>query len=209
MAESATALQDWLLLRAEDGSAATLPDNLSRAFQANDLSLLPVFVAHAWQEHLQAEADRGRREASEAQQQDREAAFHAQLGLDGQADGDLGLQLGRAVDRGLRACRCELHLTALSMPDGLRWFRLEIRDSSVGPAGAQETVQVLPVAGESQALAIRAAIHAVLEARGWQASAEPGLFHLEPPQLVALVAILKRLAVPESEALMDLMALAA
>jgi hypothetical protein len=206
MAEPTTALQDWLLLRAEDGSTATLPDNLSRAFQANDLSLLPVFVAHAWQAHLQAEADRGRREASEAQQQDREAAFHAELGLDGQADGDLALQLGRAVDRGLRASRCQLHLTARSMPDGLRWFRLEIRDSSVGPAGAQETVLVLPVAGESQALAIRTAIHAVLEARGWQASAEPGLFHLEGPQLGALVAILNRLAVPEPEALMALAA---
>jgi len=209
MAESATALQDWLLLRAQDGSTATLPDNLSRAFQANDLNLLPVFVAHAWQEHLLAEADRGRRQATEAQQQDRVAAFHAQLGLDAQADGDLALQLGRAVDRGLSACRCELHLTAQSMPDGLRWFRLEIRDSPAGPGGHQETVQVLPVAGESQALAIRAAIHAVLEQRGCQASAEPGLFHLEGPQLAALVAILKRLAVPESEALMDLRALAA
>ncbi|MCP9838556.1 hypothetical protein KBY84_13725 [Cyanobium sp. N.Huapi 1H5] len=209
MAESATALQDWLLLKAEDGSTATLPDNLSRAFQANDLSLLPVFVAHAWQEHLRAEADRVRREAAEAQQQDRAAAFNAQLGLDAQADGDLALQLGREVDRGLRGCRCELHLTAQPMPDGLRWFRLEIRDGSAAPGGPQETVQVLPVAGESQALAIRAAIHAVLEARGWQASAEPGLFHLEGPQLVALVAILKRLAVPASEDLMDLTALAA
>lgn len=65
---------------------------------------------------------------------------------------------------------------------------------------------MLPVAGESQALTIRAAIHAVLEERGWQASAEPGLFHLQGPQLAALVAILKRLAVPESEALTDLMA---
>ncbi len=209
MAESATALQDWLLLRAQDGSTATLPENLSRAFQANDFTLLPVFVAHAWQEHLRAEAERERREANEAEQQHREAAFHAELGLDAEADGDLALQLGRAVDCGLSACRCELHLTAQPMPDGLRWFRLEIRDSCAAPGSPQETVQVLPVAGESQALAIRAAIHAVLEARGWQASAEPGLFHLEGPQLVALVAILKRLAVPESEALMDLTALAA
>lgn len=209
MAEPATALQDWLLLRAEDGSTATLPENLSRAFQANDVNLLPVFVAHAWQEHLRAEAEFGRRQASEARQQQHVAAFHAELGLDAQADGDLALQLGRAVDRGLSACRCELHLTAQPMPDGLRWFRLEIRDSSAGPGGPQETVQVLPVAGESQALAIRAAIHAVLEERGWQASAEPGLFHLEGPQLVALVAILKRLAVPESEALEAVMALAA
>lgn len=206
MDEAATPLQDWLLLRAEDGSTATLPENLSRAFQSNEISLLPVFVAHAWQEHLRAEADRGRREATEAQQQGREAAFHAELGLDGQADGDLALQLGQAVDRAIRACRCQLHLTAQSMPDGLRWFRLEIRDSGVGPAGALETIQVLPVAGESQALAIRAAIHAVLESRGWQASAEPGLFHLEPPQLVALVAIMKRLAVPEPETLMALAA---
>ncbi len=209
MAESATALQNWLLLKAEDGSTATLPDNLSRAFHANDLSLLPVFVAHAWQEHLRAEADRGRREASAAQQQVREAAFHTQLGLDAEADGDLALQLGRAVDRGLRACRCELHLTAQLMPDGLRWFRLEIRDSAGAPGGPQETVHVLPVAGASQALAIRAAIHAVLEARGWQASAEPGLFHLEGPQLAALVAILKRLALPESGAPMDLTVVAA
>ncbi len=209
MAEPATALQDWLLLRAEDGSPATLPENLSRAFQSNDFNLLPVFVAHAWQEHLRAESDRGRREETEAEQQRRQAAFHAALGLEAQADGELALQLGRAVDRGLNACRCELHLTAQPMPDGLRWFRLEIRDSPAGIGGAQETVQVLPVAGESQALAIRAAIHAVLEARGWQASAEPGLFHLAGPQLVALVAILKRLAVPEPGALMDLMALAA
>lgn len=45
--------------------------------------------------------------------------------------------------------------------------------------------------------------------RGWQASAEPGLLRLEGPQLVALVAILKRLAVPESETLMELTPLAA
>jgi hypothetical protein len=209
MAESATALQDWLLQRSQDGSTATLPENLSRAFQANDVTLLPVFVAHDWQEHLRAEAERDRREATEARQQHRAAAFHAQLGLDAQADGDLALQLGRAVDRGLSACRCALHLTAQSMPDGLRWFRLEIRDSSACPGGSLETVQVLPVAGESQALAIRAAIHAVLEERGWQAGAEPGLFHLEGPQLVALVAILRRLAVPEPEALEAVMALAA
>lgn len=104
MAEPATALQDWLLLRSEDGSAAALPGNLSRAFQANDLTLLPVFVAHARQEH-------------------RVAAFHAQ-----------------------------------PMPDGQRWCRLEIRDRTAVTGGAQETVQVLPVAGESQALAIRAGI---------------------------------------------------
>jgi hypothetical protein len=209
MAESATDLREWLLLRAQDGSTATLPENLSRAFQADDPNLLPVFVAHGWQEHLLAEAERGRREVTEKQQQHRMAAFHAELGLDAQADGDLALQLGREVDRGLTACRCALHLTAQPMPDGRRWFRLEIRNSPAGPDGHEETVQVLPVAGESQALAIRAAIHAVLEARGWQASAEPGLFHLEGPQLAALVAILKRLAVPESEALVALMAPAA
>jgi hypothetical protein len=201
MAEPATALQEWLLLRAQDGSTATLPENLSRAFQANDLNLLPVFVAHDWHEHLRAEEDRGRRQAIEAQQQHRKDAFHAELGLDAQADGDLALQLGRAVDRGLSAGRCELHLTAQPMPDGLRWFRLEIRDSAFGPGGSRETVEVLPVAGASQALAIRAAIHAVLEERGWQASAEPGLFHLEGPQLGAVVAILRRLAVQDSEAL--------
>ncbi|MEA5392412.1 hypothetical protein VB738_14205 [Cyanobium gracile UHCC 0139] len=209
MADSATALQDWLLLMAEDGSPATLPANLTRAFQASDPAVLPVFVAHAWEQHLRAEADRGRQEACEVQRQHCEAAFHAELGLDAQADADLALQLGRAVDRGLSACRCELLLTAQLMPDGQRRFRLELGDSSAGTGRSQETVQVLSVAGESLALAIRAAIHAVLDSRGCQVSATPGLFHLEAPQLVSLVAILKRLAVPESKALMDLMALAA
>lgn len=207
MAESTSALQEWLLRRAPDGSTATLPMNLSRAFEADDLSLLPVFVAHAWQEHLQAETSRGLREAAEAEQGLLEAAFHGKLGLDADGDGDLALELGRAVDRSLKACQCFLHLTAQPMPDGLRWFRLEIRDSSAGPSGSgseaagwKETVKVIAVDSRSQAQAIAEAVHEVLEARGFQASADQGLFHLEGPQLVALVAILKQLALPESEA---------
>ena len=66
MAESATALQEWLLRHAPDGSAATLPSNLQRAFDADDIRLLPVFVAHAWQEHLRSDECRGLKEANDA-----------------------------------------------------------------------------------------------------------------------------------------------
>jgi len=131
-----------------------------------------------------------------------EAAFHAQLGLDAEDDGELALQLGRAVDRRLMACRCFLQLTAQPMPDGLRWFRLEIRDRPPGPGGLQETVQLVTVASDTQARAIREAIHEVLKARGFQAGGEQGLFRLEGPQLGSLVAILKRLALPEPEAVL-------
>jgi hypothetical protein len=105
------------------------------------------------------------------------------------------------VDRSLKACHCFLHLTALPMPDGLSWFRLETRDSASTPcssgngdASLIETVKVIAVDSHSQARAIIQATHAVLEARGFQASAEQGLFHLQGPQLVALVAILKQVA---------------
>ncbi|MCT0206926.1 hypothetical protein [Synechococcus sp. CS-1332] len=206
MAAPATALQEWLLRHAPDGSPATLPSNILRAFDADDLSLLPVFVAHAWQEHLRSEVSRGLREASDAEQQRLEAVFHAQIGLGDEHDGDLALQLGRAVDRRLVACHRFLHLTAQPMPDGRRWFRLEISHSPVAPGGLPETVQMSAVESESQARAICESIHEVLATRGFQASAEQGLFHLEGPQLGALVAILKRLALPESEALMALAA---
>ncbi len=204
MAKPATALQEWLLRHALDGSTATLPGNLQRAFDADDLSLLPVFVAHAWQEHLRSEVCRGLREATDAEQQRLEVAFHAQIGLGHGHDGDLALQLGRAVDRRLAGCHRFLHLSAQPMPDGLRWFQLEIRDSLAAPGGQLETVQVSAVASECQARAICEAIHEVLADRGFQASTDQGLFHLEAPQLGALVAILKRLALPESEAVMTL-----
>lgn len=206
MAESATALQEWLLRHAPDGSAATLPSNLVRAFDADDITLLPVFVAHAWQEHLRSEACRGLREATEAEQRRLEAAFHAQIGLGDDHDGDLALLLGRAVDRRLLACHRFLHLTAQAMPDGRRWYRLEIKSSPQAPGGLSETVQVTAVESELQARAICEAVHEVLAALGFQTGTEQGLFHLEGPQLGALVAILKRLALPESKALLALVA---
>ncbi len=206
MAPSISAFQEWLLLRAPDGRAETLPGNLTRAFEADDVRLLPVFVAHAWQEHLQSERCREQREAAEAEQRRLEAAFHARLGLDAEGDRELALELGRAVDRRLQASRCFLRLSALPMPDGRRWLRLEIGDSPDRPVAAgsvaeewQETVQVIAVASRSQAEAIAEGLREVLSARGFQASADQGLFHLDGPQLVALVAILRQLALPESE----------
>lgn len=206
MAESATALQEWLLRHAPDGSAASLPSNLQRAFDADDIRLLPVFVAHAWQEHLRSEECRGLKEANDAEQQRLEALFHAQIGLGDGHDGDLALQLGRAVERRLAAGHCYLQLTAQPMQDGLRWFRLEISHIPTAPGGLPETVQVGTVESESQAMAICEAIHEVLAARGFAVSAEQGLFHLQGPQLGALVAILKRLALPVSDSVMALAA---
>ncbi len=207
MAESVSAFQQWLLRRSPDGNPAALAANLLRAFEADNPSLAPVFVVHAWQEHLISEASREAREAAEAQHQLLEAAFHGRLGLDSDADGGLALELGRAVDRSLEACHCFLHLTAQPMPDGLSWFRLEIRDSAGpscmsgnGDAPLIETVKVIVVDSHSQAQAIIQAIHTVLEARGFQASSEQGLFHLQGPQLVALVAILKQLALRDTQA---------
>jgi hypothetical protein len=204
MAAPATPLQEWLLRHATDGTPATLPGNLQRAFAADDLSLLPVFVAHGWQEHLRSEVSRGQREATDAEQQRLEAAFHAQIGLGEGHDGDLALQLGRAVDRRLEACHHVVHLTAQPMPDGRRWFRLQATASPDAPGGQLETVQVCRVESDSQALAICKAIHEVLSARG--TSVEQGLFHLEGPQLGALVAILRRLALPQPDAVMALAA---
>jgi hypothetical protein len=200
MAAPATPLQEWLLRHATDGTPATLPGNLQRAFAADDLSLLPVFVAHGWQEHLRSEACRGQREATDAEQQRLEAVFHAQIGLGEGHDGDLALQLGRAVDRRLDACHHVVHLTAQPMPDGRRWFRLQATASPAAPGGQLEAVQVCRVESDSQALAICEAIHEVLSARG--TSVEQGLFHLEGPQLGALVAILRRLALPQPDAVM-------
>jgi len=168
--ESATALQEWLLRHAPDGSAATLPSNLLQAFDADDISLLPVFVAHGWQEHLRSEACRGLREATDAEQQRLEAAFHAQMGLGDDHDGDLALLLGRAMDRRLVACHPFLPLTAQAMPDGRRWYRLEIKPSPNTPGGLSESVQLCAVESELQ------------------------------------VAILKRLALQETEASMALAA---
>jgi hypothetical protein len=206
MTPAISAFQQWLLLRAPDGTAATLPGNLTRAFEADDVRLLPVFVAHAWQEHLQSELHREHREAAEAEQRRLEAAFHARLGLHVEGDRELALELGRAVDCRLLASRCFLHLSALPMPDGRRWLRLEIGDSTDLPVAAsrvaegwRETVQVIAVASRCQAEAITEGLREVLSARGFQASADQGLFHLEGPQLVALVAILRQLALPESE----------
>ncbi len=211
MAEPASDFQEWLLSRSQHGTPAGLAANLLRAFEADNPILAPVFVAHAWQEHLVSEASREARESAEAQQQVLEEAFHGRLGLDADADGGLALELGRAVDRSLEACHCFLHLTAQPMPDGLSWFRLEIRDSaapSSGPGNGDapliETVKVIVVDSHSQAQAIIQAIHTVLEARGFQARAELGLFHLQGPQLVALVAILKQLALRDTEASMAL-----
>ncbi len=204
MAAPATPLQEWLLRHATDGTPATLPGNLQRAFAADDLSLLPVFVAHGWQEHLRSEVSRGQREATDAEQQRLEAAFHAQIGLGEGHDGDLALQLGRAVDRRLEACHHVVHLTAQPMPDGRRWFRLQATASPDAPGGQLETVQVCRVESDSQALAICKAIHEVLSARG--TSVEQSLFHLEGPQLGALVAILRRLALPQPDAVMALAA---
>jgi hypothetical protein len=207
MTATASDFQTWLLLQAPDGSAPTLPKNLVRGFEADDPRLLPVFVAHAWQEHLRSEQSRGLREAAEAEQQRLEADFHARLGLDSEGDGALGLELGRAVDRRLLACRTFLHLTAQPMPDGRRWFRLEIRESATAPdgsgsptAGWLETVQVIAVESRCQAEAINEAVLEVLAAHGFHASIDQGLFHLDGPQLVALVAILRQLALPEGEA---------
>jgi hypothetical protein len=204
MAAPVTPLQEWLLHHATDGTPATLPGNVVRAFAADDLSLLPVFVAHGWQEHLRAEVRRGLREASDAEQQRLEADFHAQIGLGEGHDGDLALQLGRAVDRRLAACHHFVHLTAQAMPDGLRWFRLQTSESPAAPGGQLETVQVCRVESDSQARAISEAIHGVLSARG--TSVEQGLFHLDGPQLGALVAILRRLALPQPQAAMALVA---
>ncbi|MCP9931734.1 hypothetical protein KBY82_13185 [Cyanobium sp. AMD-g] len=204
MAAPVTALQEWLLRHASDGTPETLPGNVQRAFDADEATLLPVFVAHAWQEHLHAEVCRGLREATDAEQQRLEAAFHAQIGLGDDHDGDLALQLGRAVDRRLSDCHHYVHLTAHPMPDGLRWFRLQITDSPAAPGGPEERIQVCGVESDSQARAICEAIHDVLAARG--ASVDQGLFHLEGPQLGALVAILKRLALPQPEAQMAMAA---
>jgi hypothetical protein len=185
----------------------SLPGNLLRAFEANDPTLVPVFVAHAWKERLQAEQSRSRREAAEAEQQRLEAAFHGALGLDADADGDLALEFGRTVDRSLKACLCFLHLKAQPMPDGRSWFRLEMADGppDSGEGGTEaggwmDTVQVIAVASRCQAQAITEAVHEVLEARGCHARDDQGLFHLEGPQLASLVAIMKRLALPQTEA---------
>ncbi len=204
MAAPATPLQEWLLRHATDGTPASLPGNLARAFEADDPTLLPVFVAHGWQEHLQAEACRGLREATAAEQQRLEAAFHAQIGLGEDHDGDLALQLGRAVDRRLAACHHFVHLMAQPMPDGLRWFRLQITAGPAVPGGQLETVQVCRVESDAQARAICEAIDGVLSSRG--TSVDQGLFHLEGPQLGALVAILRRLSLPQPEAAMALAA---
>jgi hypothetical protein len=204
MAAPTTPLQEWFLRHATDGTPATLPGNLQRAFEADDLSLVPVFVAHGWQEHLRSEALRALKEATDAEQQRLEAAFHAQIGLGESHDGDLALQLGRAVERRLEARHHFVHLTAQPMPDGLSWFGLQTTASPVAPGGQLEAVQSCRVESESQARAICEAIHEVLSARG--TSVEQGLFHLEGPQLGALVAILRQLALPQPEAVMALAA---
>jgi hypothetical protein len=204
MAAPATPLQEWLLRHATDGTPATLPGNLQRAFEADDLSLVPVFVAHGWQEHLRSEELRALKEATDAEQQRLEAAFHAQIGLGEGHDGDLALQLGRAVERRLEACHHFVHLTAQPMPDGRHLFGLQTTASPVAPGGELQTVQVCRVESDSQARAICEAIHEVLSAHG--TSVEQGLFHLEGPQLGALVAILRRLALPQPEAVMALAA---
>ena len=50
------------------------------------------------------------------------------------------------------------------------------------------------------------AVHGVLKARGLQSGADRGLFQLEGPQLGALVAILKRLALAEADAALAMVA---
>jgi hypothetical protein len=206
MAALASPFQEWLLLRAPDGSPATLPGNLSRAFEADDIRLLPVFAAHAWKEHLQSERSRGLREAAEAEQHRQEVAFLARLGLDAERDGDLALELGQVVDRRLMACRRFLHLSAQPMPDGLHWVRLEIRDSEDRAHGSGseatrglETLQVIAFDSLCQAEAVSGAIGEVFAARGFQARDIQGLFQLEGPQLATLLAILKQLALPAQE----------
>jgi hypothetical protein len=208
MHAQASAFQEWLLLRAPDGSPATLPGNLSRAFETDDIRLLPVFAAHAWQEHLQCERSRGLREAAEAEQHQQQQVFLARLGLDSASDGDLALALGRAADRHLMAGRRFLCLSAQPMPDGRHWVRLQIRDSADDPEGSRggtnlrlETLQVIAVESLCRAEAISRAVCEVLTARGFQADEEPGLFQLQGPQLGALVGILKQLALPAHEAL--------
>jgi hypothetical protein len=208
MVASMSAFQSWLLERATGGSADTLPRNLQAAFKADDPVRLPVFVAHDWRQHLKAEAASSQLLVAQAVQDRLEADFHSGLGLNASGDTALALELGRALDRSLKACQVFLHLTARPMPDGRSWFRLEIRDSAAAPFGSgseasgwQESVKVIGLDCVEQAHAITEAIHTVLEARGFQASTEQGLFHLEGPQLVALVAILNRLATATPEAL--------
>ncbi|KEF41622.1 MAG: hypothetical protein ER33_10120 [Cyanobium sp. CACIAM 14] len=209
MAAAVSAFQEWLLHRVPEGSAATLPENLRRAFEADDPRLAPVFVAHDWQAHLDAELSRRLREAAEAERQRQELLFRRRLGLDAEADGNLALALDRAVEGALKDCHCVLELIAEPMPDGQqadgeRWFRLEIGSgeahrlvSASGRGAGEQTLEWIPVASRCQAEAISEAIQAVLSARGFQPGDDQGRFQLEGPQLGALVATLKRQGRPE------------
>ncbi len=193
------------MVRSTDGTLPGLPGNLRSAYEGNDPARLPVFMAHRWHEHVNAEATDRLQQAALEEQRQKEAAFHRLLGLDASGDDGLALALGRAIDGSLLACRCSLQLRTRPMGDGRRGFRLELCDAPVAspsPTGASgapvETLKQIDLPSREEARAVMTAVHQVLAAAGCPVDADEQLFHLEGSGLVALMAILERLALPRS-----------